>query len=166
MPKENTSKPTKQDMTIETSKTESPADTNEKAIRDRVVQSIERLPAAKKYPRAIVNNPKIYSGGGMGRRACRMPKRRPAKITRNHVARLVNSLAFASNKDIQAVWRHVYGKFNKWAALKGFNIFVEAKKQEIAIIEAIRRRGLMDKLYDIVIKCIEDYNKKIPEKQE
>jgi hypothetical protein len=95
---------------------------------------------------------------------CRIPEERPSEIKRYHVEQRIQSFAMASNRETQEVRRQVYRIFNKRAMAKGFNIFVEAKRHKIAIIEAIRRRGLMDKLYDIVIRCIEDYNKSIPEK--
>lgn len=94
--------------------------------------------------------------------ACHLPKERPREIKRYHVEQLIQNFAYATKREKREVLREVYGIFNKRAEAKGFNIFNDAKRQNVAIIEAIRRRGLMDKLYEIVIDCIETFNRLIP----
>lgn len=98
--------------------------------------------------------------------ACYIPKERPSDIKRYHVEELIQLFAYATKREKQEVRNEVYGIFNKRAIAKGFNIFQEAKRQNVAIIEAIRRRGLMDKLYDIVMKCMEEFNNLIPKPEE
>jgi hypothetical protein len=165
--KKNKSESTKEsDMTIDTSKTEPSADAKEKTIRAEGKKRTGGHTPVKNYTRSPITELKTNPCKFIEHKVCHIPEKRPSKIERYHVEQLILSLAVASNWETKDVRRQVYRIFHKRAMAKGFNIFVEAKKQEIAIIEAIRRRGLMDKLYDIVIRCMAEYNKAIREETE
>jgi hypothetical protein len=167
MKKDNTSESTKEnDMTIETSKTESSADAKEKAISAEGKKKTRDHTPVKNYTRSPITELKTPPFKYMDHTVCNIPEKRPSTIERYHVEQLILSLAVASNWQTKDVRRQVYRIFHKRAMTKGFNIYKAAKEQEIAIIEAIRRRGLMDKLYDIVIRCMAEYNKAIREETE